>query len=329
MYCLDILEILTNISIGREIDFIGKKNNDVAGIIFLNVQEYGKIKSIPNISSITDGNEIEASLYAKEGDVIFEDELSSTSRLGHIIHVSDESLETAKNTFFENLVIEAPVFSAKSSDDSDRLYFFQASISDVDSLYDLEKETWSESQAASKNVIRTRIELNPLSTIYAFSRNLNRIVGAIVWVRINPKNLNRSWNYYSDLLNSKEGEGSNTGYVVSITSSPYSPRGTGTALFNALRHLGNNAYGLECFYSGVRSPSYFKNKNVYPDYSAYIEAVLANKVEEPAIGASLKSKGQVSSLLYDYYDDPESGNNAVLIKHNAENFSNPKDGVHE
>lgn len=80
----------------------------------------------------------------------------------------------------------------------------------------------------------------------------------------------------------------------------------GQRLYDARQHLAETLE-LKGIVFGGRMPNWFRRRKAYPDPVNYIEAVRAQKVQDPVIAFQMRAGFEPLGVLKGYLDDPESG----------------------
>jgi hypothetical protein len=238
------------------------------------------------------------------GDLIVKQEPKDLNRIYEAV-VQGESPK--KLAVYE---IQAPLFKRKTR--SFELVTFEARQEDLDLISQIEKKAWNKYHAATKNELEKRIKGTNSNFYIAYNSELLAPAGFIHAVKLPEDHQGLSWSEIKDFAYKKV---TNPAYLylvsISVPASEY--RGTAQAFLSGLSDHAKKE-GLSLSY-GMRIPYYSRFAIQGLQVEEYVEGVLNGTYIEPGLFAALKAGGKIKQIIPEYYDDPESMNYGVLIRH--------------
>jgi len=195
----------------------------------------------------------------------------------------------------------------------------QARLEDIPQILDVEKVTWGEKNAASKQMFESRIKTYPKGILVAEIDD--KIVGVVATERINYDFNNKSctWNEITDngfIKNSHNPQG-NIIYGVDLSVKPeFQNYGIGSKLLESIARLAIT-YNVKWGILGGRIPDYHKYVDkMNPE--EYIKATVKTKkgIEplDPEIRFYKRAGLKIIKLIPDYFNDPESLNYGIILQ---------------
>jgi len=283
-------------------------------IYYISTAREGRVVNVPEVPKMSSST-IEFKHHVKKDDLLYRNNLVGVSRLGHVISIYDPE---GKPPFSESeYEIQAPLDILDIA--NDKIVTFLAREDDVDTIAQIELNSWSEEQAAPKELILKRIQTNPESTLLGFSLREQRPVGVITLLPIDDFNLDamHRWDYYSERSIDPAYFASLTNpncyYGITITAEDRAPRGTATAMVKMVSRL-SHAKGKSLAY-GIRVPSYAHYAAKGVPIEEYYDGLVHGRYHEDIYKVAKNAGGEPAGILKDFYEDPESRNYAIAIIH--------------
>lgn len=191
----------------------------------------------------------------------------------------------------------------------------QARMEDIPDILVVEEESWPEGLRATEEMFRARIGTFSEGVIVA--ENADRIVGVVVGeivkYDINAPHI-PSWGEITDngYIRKSHDPAGETIYGVDLSVSPLANGGVSKSLMLAMGKLVIRL-NLKQIVVGGRMPRYhkFADKMTPEEYLA--ARTKTGKYIDPEIWFYTKAGLRVIRIIPDYFDDPESCNNGVLL----------------
>jgi hypothetical protein len=263
---ISIGDLLLRVAVRDDIAFPANSRQPYE-IRFLGSPVEGRVLSIPDHPPQIQGL-CDYQPYVGCGDILFRNSLIGISRLGHIIRraPSPGTISEAEFVSFEDKFKIKPALSFQGiPKGSERIALFSAGPEDLPGLVEIESACWPEGMRASPQTISARIRANPDSTVIAYSPASGRPWASIVSVPLGSYNsaVHLPWMHFANLaLDTGHAAHACRGeimYVISISSVPTAPRGTGSAVLLAtLNHYRN--LGKKRVLCGIPMPNYAKHR---------------------------------------------------------------------
>lgn len=191
----------------------------------------------------------------------------------------------------------------------------QARIEDIPEILIVEDEAWPEGLQATEEMFFSRIETFPEGVIVA--ENTDRIVGVVVGEIVQydiDASECPSWSEITDngfisISHNPEGD---TLYGVDLSVSPLASGGASKSLMLAVGKL-VISLNLKQIVLGGRMPRYHKYADKMTPHEYLTARTNTGKYLDPEIWFYEKSGLQVVRVIPNYFEDPESCNNGVLL----------------
>jgi hypothetical protein len=312
-------DLLARVHSGVACD-IAKNDKIATSVFFFTTNKNGQVISIPKLKSKNKFC-IEMVNHVKAGSIIFNNDLVSVSRMGHIVYQGKINNKVIKS-IQAKYVLQPFIAEYKLKYEDDYIAIVQANKSQLRAIFDIERKSWTASQQASYETLSTRLATNTDSIIIAMSIKTGRYLGFIHSVPLksymtSDKN---PWIFYEQLSKNKKYFTKKfrpkCQYIVSISVLPDAPRGTGTILLKGLckwaaeRGIPKVAYGARVTgYGKVKSKMHF---------SDYYKQIVRNRVYDNLHKAAKNAGGMMCGYIENYFDDPQSNNFGITVVHNTE-----------
>ena len=191
-----------------------------------------------------------------------------------------------------------------------------AKIEDIPQILEVEKVTWGEGGAATKEVFESRIKIFPEGTLIALVEK--KIVGVVATQIIdyngNPKNLYEMTD--NGCITKTHNPKGDTIYGVDLSVHPlYQNKGVGKKLLESIGKLVVR-YNLKQCMLGGRVPYYYKfaDEIKIEDYVNIEKQKGGNSIPpDPELSFYRKFGLRVAKIIPDYFKDPDSLNYGVLL----------------
>ena len=199
----------------------------------------------------------------------------------------------------------------------------QARIEDIPEILSVEKTTWGEEAAATREMLDSRLRIFPEGTLVAEVDN--KIVGIVVTERVNYDSQKDSFSWYEItdngyIKNSHIPKG-DTLYGVDLSVLPdFQKLGIGSKLLETIAKLAIK-YNIKQGMLGGRMVEYYKHANkISPEEYINLSVKTEKGVKpiDPEIYFYKRAGLEIVKLLPNYFEDPESFNYGVLLR-----WSNP------
>ncbi|MDU8499265.1 hypothetical protein RYB01_08725 [Pseudomonas syringae] len=187
-------------------------------------------------------------------------------------------------------------------------------IQDVESLYEIEKEAFSENQLASRSQIKKRIQTNPGTCFLAEHVELG-VVGSLYVRPVSKEETVITKKDHKAIQNNdnfSSGKESDSLYIVGIQAKKV--KGVSVASYLQAACIKNAMLkDYKGIFGGPRIPEYSLHKGigleqfVKSDHAKLLKYLLTNAT------IPFVCKPEVLCGLYDYFPDPESLNCAALV----------------
>lgn len=193
----------------------------------------------------------------------------------------------------------------------------QAKIEDIPQILEVEKATWGEEKAATKEMFESRIKTFPEGTLVAIFGN--KIVGVIATeiVNYNPKEKVLTWYEVTDngYIRKTHNPKGDSLYGVDLSIHPlYQNKGIGKKLMIAVGKLAIK-YNLKRGFLGARVLNYHKyaNRIKIKDYVRITKEKKGDIPPDPELIFYHKLGLKILKIIPNYFKDPESLNYGVLF----------------
>ncbi|OGS00546.1 MAG: hypothetical protein A2V88_05605 [Elusimicrobia bacterium RBG_16_66_12] len=319
---VNIGTILAATATGQPVD-IPRKTGSAHEIRFFNSSIDGMVVSIPPPPPPR-ANLCEFISHVKPGDILFRNGLTGVSRLGHAIHCvggpnspTDASLRRLESSF----LVKPAICFRSIPKTRDRLALFVAGEEDLPALTQIEQACWPERQATTPKTTLERIRANEQSTLIAYSLSSGLPLASLVGVPLKEFNALRvqKWDHYASLaINEKHlaraREAKNV-YVISISSVPTAPRGTGSAFLMAALDWYQKQGKIQVAYT-IRIPNFSKHFKQGVNIDEYYDGLRHGRYREDIYQLAVRHAGGTPcGIVSEYYDDPDSLNCGITVSH--------------
>lgn len=199
---------------------------------------------------------------------------------------------------------------------SSRIKLRQADMQDIPDILVVEDEAWPKELRATEEMFHARIETFPEGVIVA--ENTDRIVGVVVGeivkYDINAKTI-PSWQEITDsgFIRRSHNSNGDTIYGVDLSVSPLASGGASKSLMIAMGKL-VIAFALKQGVLGARMPRYHKFVDQMSPEEYLRAKTRGGRYLDPEVGFYNKLGLNVVRVLPNYFDDPDSCNNGVLLE---------------
>lgn len=187
-------------------------------------------------------------------------------------------------------------------------------IQDVESLYEIEKETFSEDQLASPSQIKKRIQTNP-GTCFLAEHVEFGVVGSLYVRPVSKEDTVVTKKDHKEIQNNDDfstHKKSDSLYIVGIQAKKV--KGVSVAAYLQAACIKNAMLkDYKGIFGGPRIPEYHLHKDV--DLEQFVQSDSAKLLKHLLRNATIPfvCKPEVLCGLYDYFPDPESLNCAALV----------------
>lgn len=194
----------------------------------------------------------------------------------------------------------------------------QAKIQDIPQILSVEKGTWGEECAASKEMLESRLKIFPEGFLVAESDG--DIIGLVVVERVNYDFRKNSYTWYQItdngfIKNSHRPDG-NVLYGVDLSVLPaFQRKGVGSKLLEAVAKLAVR-FNIKQGMLGGRLPDYHKYaEKMSPEEYLYtaIRSKDGERPLDPEVTFYKKAGLKIVKIIPDYFKDSESLNYGVLL----------------
>lgn len=318
---ISIGNILASTATGKPID-LPPHSQSAYEIHYFHSPIEGRVISVPP-DMLNDLMHLEFKSHVKIGDFLFRNDLIGVSRLGHIIRASDPTVnaDAVIKDLNSKFQIKSALCFKSIPKTRDQLALFIAGEEEQDDLIMIEQTSWSKSMAADARLIAERIQINPMSTLIAYSLLTGKPLASLVVVPLkdfNPNDVQR-WSHYADLAVNKnhvqQVQGAENLYVLSISSVPDAPRGTGSAFVRAALDW-FRSHGIARVAYSIRIPNFLAHLKQGVTIDDYYQGLQSGRFHEDIYQLAVRGAGGTPcGVVPEYYNDPDSGNYGITIIH--------------